>query len=332
MNLGLPFRACSSPGCPVRFNLLSFLTIIHFISIVCPSTNLLQCGGCRVVVYCGPEHQKAQWRFHKTTCNLIKESREKLRAEEAALRAHPPDPFKSVPGNFWSWSGTRPYMQARHDLMSATLNVRTGEAVQIALDNCLETLRLCREDNLGVREQVPSLYLRLGRDQDAFDFLKWYDVCVTDTYDWSDMDLPFLDLRDQDAFAPCDLENCSELAFLVAMANLKMKLLLDMKMLQVCIKKHGNKDFETKMEWVRQDAMTDIVYKRRDILERDDYAEIISSLEKQVRTTYGRVKKANKHYWPALQDPDRYASVAPTTYAPGSREQVVLTFRYTWYT
>lgn len=74
-------------------------------------------------------------------------------------------------------------MSARLDLMTAILNLRNGEAVEAALARGLDMLRLCRGDNQGVRSKMPALYLRLGRDQDAFDFLKWYFVKATASYD-----------------------------------------------------------------------------------------------------------------------------------------------------
>nr|RBQ87924.1 hypothetical protein FVER53263_13532 [Fusarium verticillioides] len=91
-------------------------------------------------------------------------------------------------------------MQARHDYITAILNVRTGEAVEIALEGSLDMLRLCRGDNLGVRSQIPALYLRLGRDQEAYGFIKWYAAKGDSMYNWSDMSLPFLDLEGEGAF------------------------------------------------------------------------------------------------------------------------------------
>ncbi|KAJ9144361.1 hypothetical protein NKR19_g6465 [Coniochaeta hoffmannii] len=70
-------------------------------------------------------------------------------------------------------------MSARNDLMTALLNIHTGEAIDADLAHGLDMLRLCRGDNLGVRDKISALYLRLGRDQDAFDFLKWYFVTGT---------------------------------------------------------------------------------------------------------------------------------------------------------
>lgn len=62
-------------------------------------------------------------------------------------------------------------MSVRFDLMSAILNVRTGEAVQAALDHALDMTRLCRGDNQGVRSYVPValtlIKIRLMQDLDS---------------------------------------------------------------------------------------------------------------------------------------------------------------------
>lgn len=321
LNLGLFFRKCSGPRCVRR-------------------DNLLRCGACQVIQYCGAEHQKAHRPAHKTSCNLVKEARRALESERASLEAHPGDmmtpanPFQEVPGQFWFWSGTRPYMQRYHDLMSAILNVRTGEAVEEALKCALDMLRLNRGDNQGVREQIPSLYLRLGRDQEAYDFLKWYAAKGTSNYDWRDMDLPFLNLQGEDAledYLECSAERVITLSFIAAMTNLKIRLLLDLRGLQEEVQKHPNLSYEKKMEWIREEAISDVLYNRKDIVDRPDYKDLVASLQKQVASLYDRVDELNKHYWPALHHPERYSHAMPTIYSLGSPEEVIIAFRHTWY-
>ena len=35
---------------------------------VCGETKTMKCGRCKVVAYCGKEHQKADWKVHKRVC------------------------------------------------------------------------------------------------------------------------------------------------------------------------------------------------------------------------------------------------------------------------
>ncbi|KAL7622893.1 hypothetical protein AAE478_006572 [Parahypoxylon ruwenzoriense] len=323
-NLGLHWGICSGPHCIIR-------------------DNLLKCGGCRAIVYCGTAHQKADRPRHKSSCNIVKDAREELAREEAALRAMPGDafmpanPFETIRGRFWGFTPTRPYMRARFDLMSTLLNIRTGEAVEAALGHAVELVHLCRGDNLGVRSQVPALYLRLGRDQEAYDFIKWYSTTgSTSDYDWADTSLPFLDLHDEDVFEDFSgyVHDFFDLSFLVCITNLKIRLLLDLRVLERESKKPGNRNasYEKKMVWVREDATTDVMYKRRDIVERSDYKDLITDLERQVKKLVELVKKLNKHYFPALKTPDQYAAATPTAYTHGSPQEINLVFRHTWYT
>jgi hypothetical protein len=35
---------------------------------VCGETKTMKCARCKVVAYCGKEHQKADWKVHKRVC------------------------------------------------------------------------------------------------------------------------------------------------------------------------------------------------------------------------------------------------------------------------
>ncbi|KAI1370526.1 hypothetical protein F4677DRAFT_465136 [Hypoxylon crocopeplum] len=302
-NLGLRWGLCSEPGCIAR-------------------DNLLKCGGCHAILYCSVDHQKADRPQHKSSCNIVKHAREELVKEEAALRARPGDasmpenPFETARGGFWSWQPTRPYMRSRLALTAALLNIKTGVAVETALKHSLKMLQLNPGDNQGVRDQVPGLFLRLGRDQEAYDFIKWYATVGADgDYEWGNPESPFLNLHDEDVFERVDeyAEELFDLGMLVCLTNLKIRLLLD-------------------MEWVREDAFSDVLYKRRDIVERADWTDLIADLEGQVKKLVECVKKRNEHYWPALNAPERWAAAYPTAFSPGSPQEINIVFRQTWYT
>ncbi|KAF5120840.1 hypothetical protein E5D57_013176 [Metarhizium anisopliae] len=89
---------------------------------------------------------------------------------------------------------------------------------------------------MGVRDMIPALYIRLGRDQAAYDFMKWYATTGQDPrYNWGDIDLPFLDIKDGDVLeSPAgmwtdewlDLSHCS------AVVLVKVRVLLDIQAVQ----------------------------------------------------------------------------------------------------
>ncbi|KAK8038046.1 hypothetical protein PG994_014813 [Apiospora phragmitis] len=340
MNLGLIFQACAQPDCHRHGN------------------DLFKCGACLLVHYCGPEHQRRHRPTHKTSCTIVKQTRAAAAAAEAELRARPGDDlapadvFAHGAGRFWGeFPATRPYMQSLHDRMTACLNIRTGEAVEAALATAREMLRLCRGDNLGVRSQVPVLYLRLGRDQEAFDFLKWYAVRGTAAdYDWADMSRPFLDLRGEDALedVSAPLKRVVDLSFLASMTLFKTRLMLDLVALAHYVEEKEKEkkakgaeggeaaerqklSYEEKMEWVREEALGDILLARRDVVDRDDYAPLIKDVTEQVARAYQLTEHHNKHYWPALGHPEEYSHALPQAYTWGSKAEMILAFRQTWY-
>lgn len=322
MNLGLPYNNCSLQTCPAGFQ----------------SPNLLRCGGCSVVKYCGKTHQKTDRPRHKVQCIPIAEQKKKLAEEEAKLRANPDEdtgsqnPFDTAVGLFWFFKSTRPYMQARFDYITGILNVRTGEAAEVALNESPEMLRLCRGDNMGVRSQVPALYLRLGRDQDAYDFIKWYGVKGDSSYDWRDMSLPYLDLKGEDAFEPVlENPNCHDVGFTVALTLIKIRLLKDLESLQKFKQRKSKATGEEVYDYLQEEAMSDVLLNRGDIAGQDSYKGTIADLRGQILKLYKMVKEQNAHFWPGVMNPSLYAYDVPKGYTMGSREEAVLVFRNSWY-
>ncbi|KAI1070902.1 hypothetical protein LB507_011016 [Fusarium sp. FIESC RH6] len=216
--------------------------------------------------------------------------------------------------------------------MSSILNVRTGEAVEAAIRHALEMLRLCRGDNRGVRSYVPALYLRLGRDQEAYDFIKWHATVPDEKYEWNNPDSPYLDLHDQDAFEPVfEKTYYYNVAFTVALTLIKIRLMKDLESLQDFLQKNPGASEEARRTHLEEEAMSDILLKRTQNVAHNDYRELIAQLKNQIKQLYEKVKKDNPHFWPGVQNPMLYAYDVPTIYTPGSREEAVLIFRQSWY-
>ncbi|KAJ4411683.1 hypothetical protein N0V82_008958 [Gnomoniopsis sp. IMI 355080] len=321
LNLALPFSVCQAEGCMKR-------------------ERLMRCSACHVVTYCSRDHQTAHRPAHKFQCNLVKKSLAKLSEEDAKLRAHteddlelPANPFETAVGHFYGMVPTRPYMSARYDVVINQLNIRTGEAVEAALANLLDMLRLSRGDNMGVRSQVPALYLRLGRDQEAFDFLKWY-ADVSPDFDWGDVEQPMLDVKGADAFAPLPLERSGlamDLSFKLALLLLKARLFVDVSLLEGFLQKLGKDAPADKMEIVEEEAMSDILSHRRDIVDAADYTPIMATLRRQMVDIYTNIMKHNKYIIPGLEDPTRYSAAQPRAYSLGDEGEAILAYRHSWY-
>ncbi|KAK0710175.1 hypothetical protein B0T26DRAFT_724270 [Lasiosphaeria miniovina] len=281
--------------------------------------GLLVCGGCKVVHYCGAAHQADHRPTHKSACVAIKKTRAKLEEEEATLRANPGDNF-SMPadvfnngvGAFWGILDTRDYMRARFAAADALLQVQTVSAVEKALAHFTDMLRLCRSDNLGVRDIVPGLLLRLGREQECYDFIKWWATINDEDryngdYDWGNYELPHLDLHGEDPFEAIDRVAAGSLSHVVILTLLKLRLILDLER------------FENGLgEWDR--PLGSLVQKR--VRSRSRSAISTKELRKQYQKLLRIVHDHNSHFWEMLVGGE--TPVMQQVYTNGSVEEAHL--------
>lgn len=80
--------------------------------------------------------------------------------------------FRNNVGDFWLVFETRPYMRLRHSYMKTL--VECG-MMRKACEECEELLRLCTNDNLGVRFELMHLYAYLEEEEAALALHKRYD-------------------------------------------------------------------------------------------------------------------------------------------------------------
>lgn len=57
-------------------------------------------------------------------------------------------------------------------VLDALLRFNTRRAVEVALDQALSMMEYCNMDTMLARNRVPGLCLRLGRDQECYNFCK----------------------------------------------------------------------------------------------------------------------------------------------------------------
>ena len=275
---------------------------------------------------------------HKRACNSIKKSRQTLDREETKLRSHPGDfmtpsnLFEEHAGHFWGILETRDYMRARFALVEALLKVKTYAAVEAAHGNITDMLRLCRSDNMGVRDLLPALDLRLGRDQQCYDFCKWYATTGQESgYDWGDLDNPFLDVKGADVFEPPQdfIHKFGDLSHTIAITLVKIRLLIDVRTLQNS-SLIGTKVPQEILDSLREHLVSSIIAENRSIMDATDQTYLIQKLEGQVETLYTAVKKQNQHFWKALLNPGKHLTALPAAYSHGSREQMQLVLQYSY--
>ena len=245
----------------------------------------------------------------------------------------PPNLFEEQVGRFWGILGTRDYLRARFAFVEALLKIKTYVAVESAHGHLMDILRLNRSDNLGVRDLVPALKLRLGRDQECYDFCKWYATTGQDShYDWGNMANPFLDIKDADVFeSPAGLfmEEFGDLSHAVAITLLKIRLLMDLRALQNS-SMIGAKVPQEILDSVRGQLVSgSVIAGNQSIMHAKDQTPLIQKLEAQVQELYAGVDKLNEHFWYALLDPEEDLLARPEFSSQGSVEEMQMVLQHT---
>ena len=112
--------------------------------------HLTRCTSCEVVCYCGRDHQTSAEQFHRASCDKVQEAR-----------------------TIWD---SRPWfaLSERYRVIEALSRIRTRDAVQTTLDYCLSMLRDSSCYSVGTLRVVPASYIRLGRAEDAYNFIRWW--------------------------------------------------------------------------------------------------------------------------------------------------------------
>jgi hypothetical protein len=121
-----------------------------------------------------PDHQSAHWLEHKNICQEVVRTRFAFLRETGLLRADPnmsDDRLVGLWGQFSEDAATQYYMRARRTAAQALLNVGTRLAAEKALEYLTGMVELDSKNRSGVEKLVPSLFLRLGREEEYRDWI-----------------------------------------------------------------------------------------------------------------------------------------------------------------
>lgn len=226
-------------------------------------------------------------------------------------------------------------MRARFYLVDRLLQIKTFDAVKTAFDHTMDMFRLSRSDNLGLKFMAPALFLRLGNDQQCYEFLKWHATTGSrDDYDWGDMSEPFLNLRDENVFEAVNefTKEYADVAHAAALVLIKIKLLKEAQTLRNSYCLYDDECILPSeiVDRIRQEAVGKIIAQRKDILMNKDQSSLIETLEEQIHQLFQFVKVNNKYVWPGLLDPADYLEQLPISYSYGSDEHAAATIQYVY--
>ncbi|KAJ5334709.1 Zinc finger MYND-type [Penicillium brevicompactum] len=285
--------------------------------------GLFRCRGCKVTQYCSTGHKKADYIKHRVTCNRIQKALRKMQARERALRAHEDKPFEHDIGNFWGCPETRPYMRARLEYVNALLANKSFESIKTQLDHCMECLRLCKRDNMGIREQIPSLMICLGKDQECYNFVKWWTFSTWSGERWGEKSIENANpLESSDWYY--DIHG-SVLPHAVSMTLLNIKLMFVL-MSQLEDESDNCGSVIEAMESVRGSSFM----KNPKMKNCKNKLAEIEKVKDRIRRLYTFVDKTNSLFWPALVEPDEHLGIIPDGFGIGGKCQMQMTLNYTY--
>lgn len=322
---------------------------------VCSQTDTLTiCRSCRSVWYCSEEHEASDREEHREACETIAKARKKYESEEQMLRDESaidgrPSYFVTDAGRFGRIDETRRYLvsRLRHaDLLLYYFGSTDGDytitarvdVLETVLTDLLEMLRLSRADEVGAGIAVPSIYVALGRDQEAYDFIKWNTIAdiMWDPDEWDDLERPYLDLRGEDVLEKAmDVwasRSDQMLTFVATVILIKLRILLDLIAMQNARRLlSGVLPTET-IDMIRWHLAGPVLSSRPDIVRggTEETAHLVRKLKNQALELYLAVAKSNTPFWDLMIDDDAEAVERnkKRELKPQSREEADLLARY----
>ena len=306
-----------------------------------PATST--CAKCKMVYYCCREHQAQDFKIHKLICKSFSNASEIFQREENLLiNMDNGNPFEYNVGNFWLDFDTRDYMRAKYGRISTLERFGSYKAVTFALEEMLDCLRLCRGDNMGIRDLIPALQLRLHRDQECFDFIKWWSTTGSEPdYDWGDADLPYLDLHNEDSFELImgdSLHHCASLLLLKIrmLKTLENSLAWDTFLLgtHLRIGKHskvgklsGNYGPLSVIHSYLPDTSSTVPCRRK-LREKGGTLQLINDTKLHIASIMRNIDRSNPRVLKSLVNPLPLLRLPQaTSYSPGSTEEAQIVWR-----
>eukprot|EP01031_Cornospumella_fuschlensis_P027411 gene27411-33106_t len=163
--------------------------------------------------------------FHLTYPTINKHLVKQYRNEEAKLQKNEFFDAPLLRTNFSNLKECKSYLQALSNCIEVYVTANTETSLQEAVKLGMKALYHGRKDELCFRLLIPSLLLRLGMDQECFDFVWWYAMYGR-KFQYDNPNRPFLSLWGNDRGSLVDHSEHATLTFIIADVILKHRLLV----------------------------------------------------------------------------------------------------------
>jgi hypothetical protein len=232
------------------------------------------------------------------------------------------------------WTNGQPvHMGLRQVLVENLLKMNTAQAVTMALQHLLDILRLQPSDKHGAHGIIPALFIRLGRDQEAYDLCHWWATKGhAPDWDWATTNEQCSDTKDADAFEGVEafIGDRFHLSNAVAIILSKFRLVIDLQSLQRARTFAGPHVPREILDVIQHHSTLSAITNNEIFTDCEEYTPLIERLCKQVRTLFKAIHKANKHFWPALVEPGDNLQARPTSWKQGDERQMQFALQHNY--
>lgn len=266
------------------------------------------CSGCRVAHYCGAAHQNFGWAKHKPLCKAVRGSVERVSQFQADVERV----IQTSEGGYQAYFKSCPpvadgFLQCKSILAMNYIKMGTLAGVLEGLRHCLEVDKLCmseivRDVKMKTSDFIPGLLLRLGWDQECYEYLKEKSNGRLEA-------IYRCDVQTGIPVRPANPENLS-LAHASMLCVLKLRIIQDLRNLHQADIALGNKLPAEIFSEIRSYLISDATRTQPDFMELiekrlplPDFTKIFSW---DVRNLSCYIDALEPDYWGALQYPAEY--------------------------
>lgn len=163
----------------------------------------------------------------------------------------------------------------------------------------MESLRLSKSDNTGVRHGIPSLMICLDQDQECYNFVKWWALSSWRGERWGDSSVKSADpLESPDWYYTI---HGFILAHAVSVTLLKIKLMF------VFMSQLGEgKDNSVSAIEAMASVQGSSFMRNPEITNCQDKPAAIEKVKDHIRQLYAIVHRRNRHFWSELVESDEH--------------------------